>query len=135
MDIAYQVRGDGPTDLVMLPGPFVPIGSIDDEPSMYRFHRRLASFSRLIRLDHRGIGLSSLVPSVDLMGPKFWAQDAIAVMDAVGCEQATIFAPSFHAMNGLVLAADYPDRVEPGGCQRRGAHAVGARLSRWFRGG
>jgi class 3 adenylate cyclase len=111
MDIAYQVLGDGPTDLVVLPGPFIPIGSIDDEPSMYRFHRRLASFCRVIRFDNRGIGLSSRVPSMKLMGPKLWAEDAIAVMDAVGCEQATIFAPSFHAMNGLVLAADYPERV------------------------
>ncbi|CFH42325.1 lignin peroxidase [Mycobacterium tuberculosis] len=111
MDIAYQVLGDGPTDLLVLPGPFVPIDSIDDEPSLYRFHRRLASFSRVIRLDHRGVGLSSRLAAITTLGPKFWAQDAIAVMDAVGCEQATIFAPSFHAMNGLVLAADYPERV------------------------
>jgi class 3 adenylate cyclase len=111
MDIAYQVLGDGPTDLLVLPGPFIPIGSIDDEPSMYRFHRRLASFSRVIRFDHRGIGLSSRMPSMDELGPQFWAEDAIAVLDAVGSEQATIFAPSFHSMNGLVLAADYPERV------------------------
>lgn len=99
------------SDLLVLPGPFVPIDSIDDEPSLYRFHRRLASFSRVIRLDHRGVGLSSRLAAITTLGPKFWAQDAIAVMDAVGCEQATIFAPSFHAMNGLVLAADYPERV------------------------
>ncbi|BBX73386.1 adenylate/guanylate cyclase domain-containing protein [Mycobacterium shinjukuense] len=111
IDIAYQVLGDGPTDLLVLPGPFVPIDSIDDEPSLYRFHRRLASFSRVIRFDHRGIGLSSRVAAMTMLGPKFWAEDAIAVMDAVGCEQATIFAPSFHAMNGLVIAADYPERV------------------------
>jgi class 3 adenylate cyclase len=111
MDIAYQVLGDGPTDLLVMPGPFVPIGSIDDEPSMYRFHRRLASFCRVIRFDHRGIGLSSSVPSMNVLGPQYWAEDAIAVMDAVGCERATIFAPSFHAMNGLVLAADYPQRA------------------------
>jgi class 3 adenylate cyclase len=111
MDIAYQVLGGGPSDLLMFPGPFVPIGSIDDEPSMYRFHRRLASFCRVIRFDHRGIGLSSSVPSMNMLGPKYWAEDALAVMDAVGCEQATIFAPSLHAMNGLVLAADYPERV------------------------
>ena len=111
IDIAYQVFGDGPTDLVLLPGPFVPIGSIDDDPSMYRFHRRLASFSRVIRFDHRGIGQSSPVPSMGQLSPKFWAEDAIAVMDAVGSEQATIFAPGFHAMNGLILAADYPERV------------------------
>ena len=111
MDIAYQVIGDGPIDLLVMSGPFIPIDSIDAEPSMYRFHRRLASFSRVIRFDQRGIGLSSRVPSLDMIGPTFWAEDAIAVMDAVGCEQATIFAPSYTAMTGLVLAADYPERV------------------------
>jgi class 3 adenylate cyclase len=111
MDIAYQVFGDGPVDLLVLPGPNIPIDSIDAEPSMYRFHRRLASFSRVIRLDQRGIGFSSRVPSIDLIGPKFWAEDAIAVMDAAGSERATIFAPSYTAMTALVLAADYPERI------------------------
>ena len=46
-----------------------------------------------------------------MIGPNFWAQDAIAVMDAVGCERATIFAPGFTSLAGLVLAADYPERV------------------------
>jgi class 3 adenylate cyclase len=111
MDIAYQVIGDGPIDLLVLSGPFIPIDSIDAEPSMYRFQRRLASFSRVIRFDPRGIGFSSRIPSIEVIGPTFWAEDAIAVMDAVGCEQAAIFAPSFTAMSGLVLAADYPERV------------------------
>ena len=111
MDIAYQVFGDGPIDLLVLPGPLIPIDCVDLEPSMYRFHRRLASFCRVIRFDQRGIGLSSRVPSVDTMGPQSWAQDAIAVMDAVGCERATIFAPGFTSLAGLVLAADYPERV------------------------
>ncbi|HUH70984.1 MAG TPA: adenylate/guanylate cyclase domain-containing protein [Mycobacterium sp.] len=111
IDVAYQVFGDGPIDLLLLPGPSIPIDSIDAEPSMYRFHRRLASFARVIRLDQRGIGLSSRVPSLDMVGPKFWAKDAIGVMDAVGCERATVVAPSFTSMTGLVLAADYPERV------------------------
>jgi class 3 adenylate cyclase len=111
MDIAYQVIGDGPIDLLVLSGPSIPIDTVDADPSMYRFQRRLASFSRVIRLDQRGIGMSSRVPSIDVVGPRFWAEDAIAVMDALGCEQATIFAPSFGAMTGLVLAADYPERV------------------------
>jgi class 3 adenylate cyclase len=111
-DIAYQVFGDGPVDLLVLPGPLIPIDCVDLEPSMYRFHRRLASFARVIRFDQRGIGLSSRVPSLDMLGPKFWAQDAIAVMDAVGCERATIFAPGFTSLAGLVLAADYPERVD-----------------------
>jgi class 3 adenylate cyclase len=111
VDIAYQVLGDGPTDLLVLPGPSIPIDTIDAEPSMYRFHRRLASFSRVIRLDQRGVGLSSRAPSLDVIGPKFWAKDVIAVMDAIGCERATIFAPGFASMTGLILAADYPERV------------------------
>jgi class 3 adenylate cyclase len=111
VDIAYQVLGDGPTDLLVLAGPSIPIDTIDTEPSMYRFHRRLASFSRVIRLDHRGIGLSSRAPSLEMIGPKFWAKDAISVMDAIGCERATILAPYFASMTGLVLAADYPERV------------------------
>ncbi|MFZ0833060.1 MAG: adenylate/guanylate cyclase domain-containing protein [Mycobacterium sp.] len=111
MDIAYQVLGDGPFDLLVLPGPSIPIDSVDDEPSMYRFHRRLASFSRVIRLDQRGIGLSSRVPSLDVLGPTFWAQDAIAVMDAAGCDRATVLAPGYTAMTGLILAAEYPERV------------------------
>lgn len=111
VDIAYQVFGDGPTDMLVLPGPSIPIDTIDAEPSMYRFHRRLASFSRVIRLDQRGVGLSSRAPSLDLIGPKYWAEDAISVMDAVGSERATIFAPGFASMTGLILAADYPERV------------------------
>ena len=111
MDIAYQVFGDGPVDLLVLSGPSIPIDSVDAEPSMYRFHRRLASFSRVIRFDPRGLGLSSRVPSAEMIGPEFWAQDALAVMDAAGSEQATIFAPSFTAMTGLVLAAESPHRV------------------------
>jgi class 3 adenylate cyclase len=111
MDIAYQVIGDGPVDLLVLPGPLIPIDCVDLEPSMYRFHRRLASFCRVIRFDQRGIGLSSRVPSLDVMGPESWARDAVAVMDAVGCERATVFAPGFTSLAGLVLAADYPERV------------------------
>jgi len=109
-DIAYQTLGDGPFDVLVLPGPSIPIDTIDAEPSMYRFHRRLASFSRVIRLDQRGVGMSSRV-SPDVIGPKFWAKDAIAVLDATGCERATIFAPGFASMTGLILAADYPERV------------------------
>jgi class 3 adenylate cyclase len=111
VDIAYQVFGDGPIDLVVLPGPLIPIDCVDLEPSMYRFHRRLASFARVIRFDQRGIGLSSRVSSLDMIGPKSWVKDAIAVMNAVGCEQATILAPGFTSLAGLVLAADHPERV------------------------
>ena len=94
-----------------MPGPFIPIDSIDSEPSMYRFYRRLSSFCRVIRFDHRGMGMSSRI-GADKITPACWAEDAIAVMDAVGCESATIFASGFTAMSALYLAADRPERVQ-----------------------
>jgi class 3 adenylate cyclase len=111
LDIAYQVIGDGPVDLVVMPGPFIPIDSIDSEPSMFRFYRRLASFCRVIRFDHRGMGMSSRI-GADKVTPACWAEDAVAVMDAVGSDSATIFASGFTAMSGLFLAADRPERVD-----------------------
>ena len=110
IDIAYQVVGEGPVDLLVLPGPIIPFDSIEAEPTLYRFHRRLASFARLIRFDHRGTGLSSRA-SLDELGPSIWAQDAVAVMDAVGCEQATVFGSGYTAMTGFVLAAEHSERV------------------------
>lgn len=110
LDIAYQVLGDGPQDLIVMPGPFIPIDSIDAEPSMHRFYRRLSSFSRLIRFDHRGMGMSSRIGS-DKVTPACWAEDAIAVMDAVGSERAIVMGAGFTAVSALHLAADQPDRV------------------------
>ena len=111
LDIAYQVLGDGPVDLLVLPGPLVPFDSVDAEPALYRFHRRLASFGRVIRFDQRGMGASSRSRSSDTLGPRFWAEDALAVMDAAGCERATIVGSGWTGMSGLVLAADHPERV------------------------
>ncbi|MET0475687.1 MAG: adenylate/guanylate cyclase domain-containing protein [Mycobacterium sp.] len=110
LDIAYQVIGDGPVDLVVMPGPFIPIDSIDSEPSMYRFYRRLSSFCRVIRFDHRGMGMSSRI-GADKITPACWAEDAVAVMDAVGCEKATVLGAGFTALSALYLAADRPERV------------------------
>jgi class 3 adenylate cyclase len=111
LDIAYQILGDGPVDLIVMPGPFIPIDSIDDEPSMYRFYRRLASFSRVIRFDHRGMGMSSRIGSADTITTSCWAEDAVTVMNAIGCERATIFGSGFAAVSALLLAADHPERV------------------------
>ena len=60
--IAYQVVGDGPRDLLFMHGWISHIEHMWEEPSLARFLRRLASFSRLIVLDKRGTGLSDPVP-------------------------------------------------------------------------
>ena len=126
IDIAYQVFGDGPVDLLVLPGPFIPFDSIDAEPSMYRFHRRLASFARVIRFDHRGMGLSSRCLAGRRSGRNSGREDALAVMDAVGCEQATVFGSGFTAMTGA-RARRRPSRAgaQPGDRQRRRARCCG----------
>lgn len=111
LDIAYQVLGDGTVDLVALPGAFVAFDTIDGEPALYRFHRRLASIARVIRFGHRGMGASSRPRSNSTIGPDEWADDAIAVMDAAGSEQATIFCSGWSAMTALTLADRYPERV------------------------
>jgi class 3 adenylate cyclase len=110
LDIAYQTVGDGPVDLLVVPGPVIPFDSIEAEPSLYRFHRRLASFTRLIRFDHRGTGLSSRA-SLDEVRPSVWTQDAVSVLDAVGSERATLFCSGYTTMTALLFAADHPERV------------------------
>jgi class 3 adenylate cyclase len=119
------VIGDGPVDLLVMPGPFIPIDSIDSEPSMYRFYRRLSSFCRVIRFDHRGMGMSSRI-GADKVTPACWAEDAVAVMDAVGCDSATILAAGFTAMSAIFLASDRPERVSGLVLVNAGARALWA---------
>lgn len=110
LDIAYQVLGEGSCDVVVMPGPFIPIDSIDSEPSMYRFFRRLSSFCRVIRFDHRGMGMSSRI-GADKITPNCWAEDVVTVLDALGVERATIFASGFTSMSAIILATEHPERV------------------------
>ncbi len=111
VDIAYQVQGEGPLDLLLFTGAIIPIDCMDEEPSMARFQRRLATFGRLIRFDQRGVGLSDRgSPSAPPTGEQ-WVQDAVAVLDAVGSEKAAVFAPYLSAAEGIALAALHPERV------------------------
>jgi len=107
--IAYQAHGDGPLDLVFVPGFVSHVELIWEEPTIGRFLRRLASFSRLVVFDKRGQGLSdrpghppTLEESMD---------DLAAVMDAVGIERAAIFGISEGGPMSALYAATHPDRV------------------------
>lgn len=111
VDIAYQVLGDGPIDLLLFTGWTLPIDCLDEEPSMARFQRRLASFCRLIRFDTRGIGLSDRGSAATPPTREHWAQDALAVLNAVGSEAAAVVAPFLHTAAGLTLTAIHPERV------------------------
>lgn len=111
VDIAYQVLGDGPIDLLMYTGLIIPIDCMDEEPSMARFQRRLASFGRLIRFDKRGIGLSDRGSPSAQPTHEQWVQDGIAVLDAVGSERAAVLAPGGDTASGVMVAATHPDRA------------------------
>jgi pimeloyl-ACP methyl ester carboxylesterase len=109
--IAYRTRGNGPLDILELGGfgALFPLDAVDEQPRWRRFEQRLQGFSRLIKLDLRGIGYSdqfSEVPSVD-----DWVADAIAVLDAVGADQVIVLATSFGGFAAIQLAAQYPERV------------------------
>jgi class 3 adenylate cyclase/pimeloyl-ACP methyl ester carboxylesterase len=115
VDVAYQVIGDGPLDLLLGTGFVVPIDCMDDEPAMARFQRRLASFSRLIRFDVRGTGLSERGLPAESPGPltigEGFRDCSLAVLDAVGSEQAALLTAYIASPGGITLAATNPERV------------------------
>jgi class 3 adenylate cyclase len=109
--IAYQVLGAGPLDLLAFSPEMLPIDSMDEEPLLARFNNRLASFSRLIRFDRRGIGMSDPVVPTEPTTLEQWVHDAIAVMDAVGSRRASVFAPRTTSLEAVMMAAAHPDRL------------------------
>jgi len=109
VSIAYQVIGDGPVDLVMVPGWVSHIELLWEEPEAAAFLRRLAAFSRLILFDKRGTGLSD--PTVRPPTTDDWVDDTLAVMDATGAESAALLGYSEGASIVLMLAATHPERV------------------------
>src|SRR4030095_14368181 len=90
--LAYQVVGEGPRDLVLVPGWVSHVEYAWEEPSYSDYLRRLASFSRLILLDRRGTGLSD--GSAELPSLEQQMDDMRAVMDAVGSERAALLGQS-----------------------------------------
>jgi len=121
VNIAYQVIGDGPRDLVFVPGFVSNIDVAWEEPHFARFFERLASFSRLILFDKGGTGLSDRVP--DMPSLEVRMDDVRAVMDAVGSQHAALFGISEGAPMCVLFAATYPERTDAvimaGGYARR----------------
>jgi len=109
--VAYQVVGEGPPDLVLVSTWFSHVEARWDFPGFAYYLRRLASFSRVISFDKRGIGLSDPVPIDRLPFLEEWMSDVRAVMDAVGVERAVLFGANEGSMMAALFAATYPDRV------------------------
>ena len=111
VNIAYQVIGDGPLDLVFVMGWVSHLEYFWREPSFARFLLRLASFARLILFDKRGTGLSDRVPINELPTLEQRMDDVRAVMDAVGSERAALCGVSEGGPMCSLFAATYPEKT------------------------
>jgi class 3 adenylate cyclase len=110
-NIAYQVVGNGPIDLLLLPGWITHLELQWDVPPLARLLGRLAGFSRLILFDKRGTGLSDRVSPFELPTLEERMDEVRAVMDAAGSEKAVLFGTiGGGAMSGL-FAATFPERA------------------------
>ena len=111
VNIAYQVVGDAPLDLVFVMGWVSHLEYCWREPSFARFLLRLASFSRLILFDKRGTGLSDRVPIKQLPTLEQRMDDVRAVMNAVGSERAALCGVSEGGPMCSLFAATYPEKT------------------------
>jgi pimeloyl-ACP methyl ester carboxylesterase len=109
VNIAYQVTGDGPFDLVLVHGFFSHLEIDWEHPELASFFERLGSFSRLIRFDKRGTGLSDR--AVGLPDLETRMDDVRAVMDAAGSAEAALFGYSEGGPMSALFAATYPQRT------------------------
>jgi pimeloyl-ACP methyl ester carboxylesterase len=109
LNIAYQVLGDGPLDLVFVPQMVTNMEIFWENPRWSRFVRDLASFSRLILFDRRGAGLSDRPSGVPPLEQRM--DDVRAVMDAVASQRAAMLGSGADGAMGALFAATYPDRV------------------------
>jgi class 3 adenylate cyclase len=110
--IGYQVWGDGPVDVLEFNhGLMISVDDTVDEPNWLGYTERVAAFSRLIRFDAGGLGLSDPLPAGRPPSVEVWADDALAVLDAAGCERAVVLCNTGGSMAGIWLAAHHPERV------------------------
>jgi pimeloyl-ACP methyl ester carboxylesterase len=106
--IAYRIFGDGPRDLVLIPGTLSHVELFWDFPPNQYMLKRLTSFARVIVFDKRGQGLSDRVAEQTL---EERVGDVRAVMDAAASDRATIYGWSEGGSMSLMFAAAYPERT------------------------
>ncbi len=110
LNIGYQVVGDGPLDLVVVPGVVSHLDLMWMSPQWQHFVGRLASFARVVLFDKRGTGVSDPTSGVEPLDARM--DDIRAVMDAAGVDSAAIFGISEGGPLSMLFAATYPERVK-----------------------
>jgi pimeloyl-ACP methyl ester carboxylesterase/class 3 adenylate cyclase len=108
--IAYQVVGDGPIDVLVMPTGYSMMEPSWEWPALRSFWRRLGRVARVVLLDQRGMGLSDRVAEVPT--PEERLDDVRAVADAVGATRFALFGGSAGGATSALFAATYPERVQ-----------------------
>lgn len=110
-DVAYQVVGEGPLDLLYCWGLGNHVELAWDIPGIAEFMSDLATFSRLIFFDRRGTGASDGVPLNAIPTWEEWTEDIVAVLNAVGSMRTAIMAAVDAGPMAVLFAAMHPDMV------------------------
>jgi pimeloyl-ACP methyl ester carboxylesterase len=109
VNIAYQVMGSGPVDIIMVPGFISHVEFMHELAGYTAFLRRLSAFARVITFDKRGQGLSDRISGAPSLEQRM--DDVRAVMEDVGSQRAVILGFSEGAAMSVLFAATYPERV------------------------
>jgi class 3 adenylate cyclase len=109
--IAYQIFGEGPINLVCVPGFISNLYWNWDLPEFRRMLTGLGSFARVVIMDRRGVGLSDRLSPKDLPSLEVVMDDILTVMDDAGIERAAVFGWQSGATQAALLAATHPARV------------------------
>jgi pimeloyl-ACP methyl ester carboxylesterase len=108
LNIAYQVMGGGPVDLILVPGLITHLEFLHEFPGYTDFLRRLAAFARVVTFDKSGQGLSDRAAGMPSLEQRI--DDIRAVMEAVGSTRAAVLGCSVGAPSSVLFAATYPER-------------------------
>lgn len=109
VSIAYQVMGDGPMDLILVPGFISHIEFQHELPGYSAFLRRLAGFARVVTFDKRGQGMSDRISGAPSLEVRM--DDVRAVMDTIGSRRAALVGFSEGGCMSVLFGATYPERV------------------------
>jgi class 3 adenylate cyclase len=108
-NIAYQVFGDGPLDMLFGSGPLSNVEHLWEEPGVARLFERFARFARVILMDRRGTGLSDPFDRPMTLAEE--VEDVNLVLDAVGSERPAIFGYGAAAPYTIMFAHKHPERA------------------------
>jgi pimeloyl-ACP methyl ester carboxylesterase len=109
VNIAYQVMGDGPVDIIFVPGVVSHVEFQHEMPGYTAFLRRLSNFARVVAFDKRGQGLSDRMSGAPSLEQRM--DDVRAIMDDIGSQRAILLGFSEGCAMSILFAATYPERV------------------------